>query len=327
MPDNLAKLSNVVKNDTVKKVDFSPLKIKVDDIDTSNFVLKSKFENYVKDLDDKTDKLNENIPDITNLATKSSINSLLPTSTFNSKITEVENKIKTADGKIPDTSNLTTKTELTSVGNKIPSTDGFVKKTDYATEITSTKKDYVTNAAFDSKINDLKIQHIADEVTKIDDKSKKNASDILRFKSRLKQKEDIVDESQREDSFTRGVYYYLQQSYFVYECREYSFKKKNNFLTTWKSTGYDNLSVNSNLKAIATEKEVLPELKKYRVFSVRFLGNYFVQNKLLIISNTASGISIYIVYELDSISKTRNTDYTIQNALFGAIKITKNTDS
>ena len=105
------------------------------------------------------------------------------------------------------------------------------------------------------------------------------------------------------------------------------FKKKNNFLTTWKSTGYDNLSVNSNLKAIATEKEVLPELKEYRVFSVRFLGNYFVQNKLLIISNTASGISIYIVYELDSISKTRNTDYTIQNALFGAIKITKNTDS
>ena len=26
-------------------------------------------------------------------------------------------------------------------------------------------------------------------------------------------------------------------------------------------------------------------------------------------------------------SSTRNTDYTIQNALFGAMKITKNTDS
>ena len=58
-----------------------------------------------------------------------------------------------------------------------------------------------------------------------------------------------------------------------------------------------------------------------------FFGNYFVQNELLNISNTASGISIYIVYELDSISNTRNTDYTIQNALFGAIKIAKNTDS
>ena len=89
----------------------------------------------------------------------------------------------------------------------------MVKKPDYATEITSIKNDYVTNAAFDRKINDLKSQHIADEVKKVDDKTIKNASDILRFESRLKQKADIVDESQRVDSFTRGFYYYLQQSY------------------------------------------------------------------------------------------------------------------
>ena len=85
--------------------------------------------------------------------------------------------------------------------------------------------------------------------------------------------------------------------------------------------------VNSNLNAIATEQGVLPKLKKDRIFSVRFFGNFFVQNKSLNISNTVSGISIYIAYELDSISNTRTTDYTIQNALFGAIKITKNTDS
>ena len=60
---------------------------------------------------------------------------------------------------------------------------------------------------------------------KVDDKNKKNASDILAFESRLKQKEDIVDESQREDSFTTGLYYYLQQIYLVYKYREYSFKK------------------------------------------------------------------------------------------------------
>ena len=35
-------------------------------------------------------------------------------------------------------------------------------------------------------------------------------------------------------------------------------------------------------------------------------------------------VKIYIVYRLDKISNTRNTDYTIQNALFGAVKITKN---
>ena len=38
-------------------------------------------------------------------------------------------------------------------------------------------------------------------------------------------------------------------------------------------------------------------------------------------------INIYVVYKLDPISSTRNTDYTIQNALVGAMKITKNTDS
>ena len=324
VPDDLAKLSNVVKNDTVKKVDFSPLKTKVDNIHTSNFVLKSKFENDVKDFDDKIDKVNKKIPDITNLATKSSITSLLPTSTFNSEITEVENKMKTVDGKRPDTSNLATKTELTSVENKLLSTDGFVKESDYATEITSIKNDYVTIAAFDSKINDLKSQHIADEVKKVDDKTKKNATDILGFESRLKQKEDIVDEGQRENSFARGFSYYLQQNYLVYECRYYSFKNNaNNKITAWKSTGIDNLPVNSDLKAISDTTLLLLCIQSDGRMKVKFSGNYFVQNKF-ISPNSCTIANIYIVYKLDAISSTRNTNYTIQNASFGAVKITKN---
>ena len=58
------------------------------------------------------------------------------------------------------------KTELKYGENKIPSTDAFVKKTDYATEISGIKNDYVTNAALTSQLNDLKSQHIADEVKK-----------------------------------------------------------------------------------------------------------------------------------------------------------------
>ena len=73
-------------------------------------------------------------------------------------------------------------------------------------------------------------------------KLKKNASDILGFESRLKQKEDIVDEAQIENSFNRGFYYYSQESYLVYECRAYYFKRdSNDKLTTWKSIGIDNL--------------------------------------------------------------------------------------
>ena len=48
-----------------------------------------------------------------------------------------------------------------------------------------------------------------------------------------------------------------------------------------------------------------------------------MQNKVLHPSNNTV-VNIYIVYKLDAISNTRNTDYTIENALFGAVKITKN---
>ena len=57
--------------------------------------------------------------------------------------------------------------------------------------------------------------------------------------------------------------------------------------------------------------------------NVKFSGNYFVQNKF-INPNASAIVNIYIVYKLDAISSTRNTNYTIQNALFGAVKITKN---
>ena len=39
VPDDLAKLSNVVKNDVVKKTDYNTLKTKVDAIDVSKYVL------------------------------------------------------------------------------------------------------------------------------------------------------------------------------------------------------------------------------------------------------------------------------------------------
>ena len=203
----------------------------------------------------------------------------------------------------------------------------MVKKSDYATEITSIKNDYVTNASLDSKINDLKAQHIADEVKKIDDKTKKNASNILGFENRLKQNEDIVDEGQRENSFTRGFYYHLQQSYLVYERKNYSFKRiTSDKLTTWKSTGIDNLSTNSNMKAVGDSDLDLPVLENNGRMNLKFEGNYFVQNKVIHPNNNKVVNSIYIVYRLDPISNFRSTDYTIQNALFGAAKITKNSD-
>ena len=146
----------------------------------------------------------------------------------------------------------------------------------------------------------------------------------MRFENRLKQKEDILDEGQRENSFARGFYYYLQQNYLVYGCRYCPFKNNaNNKITAWKCTGIDNLSVNSDLKAISDTTLLLPSIENDGRMNVKFSGNYFVQNKI-ISPNASTIVNIYIVYKLDAISSTRNTDYTIQNALFGAEKITKN---
>ena len=130
VPDDLAKLSNVVKNDVVKKTDYNAPKTKVNAIDTSEFVSRIKFTTDTNILDDKINKVDKKIPDITKLATKSSVTYL---------ITEAEDKIDKVDKKIPDISGLAAKTELTAVENKVPDANNFVKKSDYATEITKIK--------------------------------------------------------------------------------------------------------------------------------------------------------------------------------------------
>ena len=81
------------------------------------------------------------------------------------------------------------------------------------------------------------------------------------------------------------------------------------------------------MNGIEDTKTNLPLLKIDKEVYVLLQGNYFQQNSNIIISNNNKNIvNIFVFYKLDPISSTRNTDYTIQNALFGAMKITKNTD-
>ena len=55
-------------------------------------------------------------------------------------------------------------------------------------------------------------------------------------------------------------------------------------------------------------------------------GNHFQQNKV-IIPNNDDVINNYCVYEIQPISSIRDDTFTIQNALFGAMQITKNADT
>ena len=107
--DDLAKLSNVVKNDVVKKTEYNTLKNKVDAIDTSGFVTRTKFTTDTNALDDKVDKVEKKIPDISGLATKSSVTLLIT-----EQQEDYTDKVKK---KIPDISGLARKTELKAVEN------------------------------------------------------------------------------------------------------------------------------------------------------------------------------------------------------------------
>ena len=57
MLNDLAKLSNVIKNDVVKKTDYNTLKSKVDGIDTSELATRTKFTADTNALDNKINKV------------------------------------------------------------------------------------------------------------------------------------------------------------------------------------------------------------------------------------------------------------------------------
>ena len=95
----MSKVSNVVKN-VVKKTVYDKLTAKVNNIDTSAFVLKTKYQTDKAELEKK-------ISDLTDFVKKAKL--------------KLENEI-------PDVRSLAIKTALTAVENKIPSASSLVKK-------------------------------------------------------------------------------------------------------------------------------------------------------------------------------------------------------
>ena len=70
VPDDLAKLSNVVKNDVVKKTEYDELVTKVDNIDTTGFVLQTKYDTDKSNLEKKISDADKKIPDTSGLVKK-----------------------------------------------------------------------------------------------------------------------------------------------------------------------------------------------------------------------------------------------------------------
>ena len=112
----MSKLSDVVKNDVVKKTVYDKLVTKVNNIDTNDFVLKTKYQTDKAELEKK-------IPNVTDFVKKT-------------KLTELENKI-------PGVSSLATKTALTEVGNKMPSVSSLVKKQIITQKLLKPKRNFL----------------------------------------------------------------------------------------------------------------------------------------------------------------------------------------
>ena len=135
VPVDLNKLTDVVKNDAEKTV-HDKLVAKVNNIDTNDFELKTKYNT------DKTEFENK-IPDVTDFVKKA-------------KLTELENKIL-------DVSNLATKTALIAVENKISIVSNSVNRTGYDTKVTEIENK-LNNHNHDKYIDSLAFNTLAADV-------------------------------------------------------------------------------------------------------------------------------------------------------------------
>ena len=79
----MSKLSDIVKNDVVKKAVYDKLGAKVNNIDTSDFVLKTKYQTDKTKFQIALSAVENKIP---------SVSSLVKKTDYNTKISELEKK-------------------------------------------------------------------------------------------------------------------------------------------------------------------------------------------------------------------------------------------
>ena len=126
-----------------------------------------------------------------------------------------------------------------------------------------------------SQLNDLKNQHTSDERKKINDKVTKKSGDILGFESRLKQKEDLINELERNVRSFYGEQYFIN-SWLIFKADYHSFDTGSGlkYITYWRSKGIFNGTLDG--VAISGGKRLDIHLARETV-SVNFNGNYFRQ--------------------------------------------------
>ena len=242
---------------------------------------------------------------------------------FNSRITEVEDKI-------PSITGLATSPVLTAVENKIHDVGSLVKKTDYDTKISDIENKipdhnydkYITTPEFNTIAGNVFNARLTQEnvITKtgFDAKLSSLNKKITSKKTKYLLVENELKQSEKFDAaYFRGKNYFEEdgtQNYLVFQPMHKYFKRigstKN--IAEWKSKGLSNEVIRPPDNTLAPEVEFTG-----KIIYAKFRGGCLKQDKVTF--NYEKIVNIYIIYDLQS-----NLDPTLEDCLFGAVKITKN---
>ena len=194
---------------------------------------------------------------------------------------------------------------------------------DYTTEMTNIKNDYVTNAALDARHKDsVQRTTFKSEFKKVDDKASDNSSKVLSHEHKLKQRKDTINDLQRVASYFRRKNYFDSddgtQNYLVfqpmYKYFKTSIKCSTNYVSSWESKGLCNEKI-SSIATLSYNQAPSLAYDNVRIKST-FVGSFLKQDKITY--NLGPIVNIYIVYRL---SPSITSDITLENCLFGAVKI------
>ena len=274
----------------LKKNEYDKLVGKVNNIDTSKFVLKTKYNTDKSELENK-------IPDTSGLVTKID---------YDAKITELE-------GKIPDVSHLVTKTALTTVENKIPIFNSLVNKTDYSTKIIEIENKlsnhnhdkYITTPEFNTLAADGFNARLARAslVTKTDFDAKLSR---LNTKVTSNKTKHVFVENELKKLKAFDLSYFIGKSHFeedgvqnylVFQPLKKYFKivASTNYISSWQCKGLSD----ETIKPPSTSDNSLNPKSSYHGTKTRleFRESCLKQDKITF--NHGKIVNIYIVYELD----------------------------
>ena len=259
------------------------------------------------------------IPDTSDLAKKSDLNA---------KITEIENKI-------PSITDLATKSALAAIENKLPDVSSLVKKTDYDEKISGIEKKitdhhhdkYITTPEFNNlgaRVFNARLAQ-ADLVTKTDFDTKlqdinkripSNKTKYLLVETELKKLERF------DEAYFRGKNYFDDdgtQNYLVFEPVYRYFDAVSFEIASWKSKRLFNEKISSVVNSKGAVPRIVYDNDRIKV---KFNGNLLKQDKVT--CNHRPIVNICIIYRLTP--DTKDSSVTLQNFLFGAVKLTKNAD-